>query len=139
MRIAARIFALLPLAVLAFAVNAYASFYFAAYLFPMVQPRPYGEMISAAVVGAVAAGAVVSYPLVKQFPQRYWLAALAVAVPILELRGHDFHYYVGTSETRIVVMSVVEFLVYPTALLACAWLVSQWLESGTKGTKHPIE
>ena len=139
MRIAAKIFALLLLVLLAFVVNAYASAYFAAYVFPFVQPRPYTEMISAAVVGSIAAGIVVSYPLVRLFPRRYWLAALAVAVPIMEMRGHDFLLYVGKNEPRIVVMSVVEFLVYPAALLVCTWLVSQWLAAGQRGAKYATE
>ena len=129
MKIAAKILALLLLIALAFVINAYASAHFAAYAFPRVQPRPYAEMISAAIVDSLAAAIVISYPLVRLFPKRFWLAALAVAVPNTELRGRDLLHYVGKDEPRIIVMSVIELIVYPAAILACTWLTSQWLRA----------
>ena len=139
MRNIAKILALLLLVVLAFAVNAYASSYFAAYLFPLVQPRPYSEMISAAVVGAISAGVVVAYPLVRLFPRRYWAAAVIVAIPVLELRGRDLLHYAGQNEPRIMVMSIVELLVYPAAILTCAWLASQWLWADSDVEENKID
>ena len=126
-KLIAQIVGLVLLIALAFVVNAYASSYFAAYIFPLVQPRSYTEMISSAVVGSIAAGTLVAYPLIKLFPQRYWLAALVVSIPVLEMRGRDFLRYFGGEETRIVVMSIVEFVVYPTAILACSWIASRLL------------
>lgn len=93
-------------------------------------------MISAPLVGSVAAGAVVAYPLVKLFPQRYWLAALLVSVPVFELRGRDLLHYIGRDEARIFVMSIVELVVYPAAIFACSWLAAYWLRSKPEAAKR---
>lgn len=126
MNIAVKMIVLVLLIALAFVVNAYASSYFAGYFFPLVQPRPYTEMVSAAIVGSLAAGVVVAYPLVRLFPERFWIAALVISIPVLDLRGRDFFRFSGTDESRIVVMSVVEFFVYPTVILVCTWLAKRW-------------
>ena len=124
MKLAAKLFALPLLLVLAFAANAYASLYFAGYLFPRVVPRPYVEMVGAAVVGGMAASAAVAWPLVRLYSRRAWLAGLAVAAPVVAVRVSDLWHYTGTGESRIVVMSWVEAFVYPVAILAGVWLVS---------------
>jgi hypothetical protein len=129
MRLAVKLVVLLLLVPLAFAVYAYASLYFAGYLFPRVLPRPYLEMVSAALVGSLAAGLMASFPLARMFSQRYWLAALVVASPFMAVRTSDLMHYAGRNEPRIMVMSIVELLVYPSAIIACAWLVSRRLEA----------
>jgi hypothetical protein len=124
MRLATKIIALPLLLVLAFAINAYAATYFAGYLFPLVVPRPYVEMVGAAVVGAVAAAAAIAWPLVRLYGGRAWVAAIAVASPVVALRAGDFLHYAGTGESRIIVMSCVEGLVYPVVILVGIWLAS---------------
>lgn len=125
MRIAAQVAAFPLLLVLAFAANAYASEYFAGYLFPRVLPRPYAEMVSAAVFGALTASAVVAWPIVRLYSRRSWLAALGVAAPVMAIRGTDLLHYASTNESRIIVMSLVEALVYPLAILAGVGLLSR--------------
>ena len=125
MKIAARLIAFPLVLMLAFVVNAYASDYFAAYLFPRVLPRPYIEMVSAAVFGALAAAATVAWPIVRLYSRCTWLAAFGVAAPVVAIRGADLLHYAYTSESRIIVMSLVEALVYPVAILAGVWLVSR--------------
>jgi hypothetical protein len=95
MRATAKVIALLLLLVVAFAANAYASLYFAGYVFPRVLPRPYVEMISAATVGGLAAAALVAYPLVWLYGRRAWLAALMVASPVVLIRTGDVLHYIG--------------------------------------------
>jgi hypothetical protein len=73
----AKALALPLLAAIAFLGFAYGSLYFAGYLFPRVVPRPYVEMVSAAAVGLAVAGVLVSLPLVKLYPSRYWLGVWA--------------------------------------------------------------
>lgn len=113
---------LLALAVLAFAVWGWTSGQWAGRLFPLVWPRPYLEMVSATAVGSLAA-AVVTVPwLTRWWPQRWGWAALAVASPMLLLRGSDLLSYAGSGETRILVMSVVEALLHALALVGgAAW------------------
>lgn len=104
MKTATRLIALPLLLVAAFAVNAYAASYFAGSLFPAITPRPYFEMISAAVVGSLAASA-----------------------PVVTLRVGDLlhlSHYAGTDESQILVMSSVEGLACPIAILVGVWLVS---------------
>lgn len=120
----ARLVALPILAAAAFAAAAYASLYFAGYLFPRVVPRPYTEMVSAALVGAIAAALVSAVPLAKLFGRRAWLAALAVAAPWVALRISDLMHYARKNEPRIVVMSWVELLLYPVVLVGAAWFAA---------------
>ena len=119
---------LLSLPVLAFSAflgYAYGSLYFAGYLFPRVVPRPYVEMLSAAVAGSILAGVLVSLPLVKLFPSRYWLAGLVVASPFMIIRARDIAHYIDKNEPSIMVMSVAELAVYPALILVMCWLVSR--------------
>jgi len=125
MKLAAGFVAFPLILVLAFFVNAYASEYFAGYFFPRVVPRPYAEMIGAAVVGALSAAAVVSWPLVRLYSRRAWIAALAVSAPVVAIRVGDLLHYASADESRIVVMSLVEAIVYPTVILAGVWLLSR--------------
>ncbi|WP_227815952.1 hypothetical protein [Nitrogeniibacter aestuarii] len=123
----ARLLALPFLAAIAFLGYAYGSLYFAGYLFPRVVPRPYVEMLSAAAVGSLVAGMLVALPLLKLFPTRYPLAALVVASPFMVIRGSDLAHYLGKNETRIVVMSVSEFVIYPAGIILLCWLASRFL------------
>jgi len=125
MRALAKLTALPLILALAFAVNAYASQYFAGHLFPRVLPRPYLEMMSAAFIGSAAAAAVVSWPLVRVYTAWAWLAALLVAAPVVALRADDLLQFWGKNDPRIVVMSWFELIVYPVALLFGVWLVSR--------------
>ena len=118
MKSLAKLLALLPLAVVAFAGYAYGTLYFAGYLFPRVVPRPYFEMMSSAAVGSIVAGLLVSLPLIKLFPKGYWVAGIAVASPFMLLRANDFAYYLQGNEPRILVMSAAEFLLYPALIVA---------------------
>jgi ACR3 family arsenite efflux pump ArsB len=122
----AKSLALPLLAAIAFLGFAYGSLFFAGYLFPRVVPRPYVEMVSAAAVGSAVAGLLVSLPLVKLYPSRYWLAGLLVASPLMIVRASDIAHYTGKNETRIMVMSVVEFVIYPALIVAFCWLVSRF-------------
>ncbi|ROZ61476.1 hypothetical protein [Ramlibacter sp. WS9] len=125
MRTLAKVAALPVLFALAFAAFAYASQHFAGYLFPRVVPRPYLEMMSAAFVGSVAAALVSSWPLVRLYAGRAWLAALCIAAPVVVIRISDLLHYAGKSEPRIIVMSWFELIVYPAAILVGVWLVSR--------------
>ncbi len=118
----AKLFALFPLAVVLFLGNAYGSLSFAGLLFPRVVPRPYTEMIAAAVAGAVVGGVLVAYPLARMFPSRYWVAALAVSLPLVALRLSDFIAYAGSGRSAIVIISVVEALLVPLGAIAASWL-----------------
>jgi hypothetical protein len=122
----AKALALPLLAAIAFLGYAYGSLYSAGYLFPRVVPRPYVEMVSAAAVGSAVAGLLVSLPLVKLYPSRYWLAGLLVASPLMVVRVNDMAHYSGRNEPRIMVMSVVEFVIYPALILAVCWLASRF-------------
>jgi hypothetical protein len=118
----AKLAALAPLAVVLFIGNAYGSLTFARLLFAGNYPRPYIEMIGAAIVGALVGGVLVAYPLAKLFPSRYWLAAVVVSLPLMALRVGDLQTFSGAQHTAIVVMSVVELLVVPLTAAAVAWL-----------------
>ena len=135
MKLAVQVVSFPLLLVLAFVVNAYASQYFAGYLFPRVAPRPYAEMISAAVVGALTASAVVAWPLVRLYSQRAWMAGLAVAAPVVAIRVDDLLHYARTNETRIIVMSWVEAIAYPIAILAGVWLLYRCADTSGAGAK----
>ena len=120
----ARLVALPILAAAAFVAAAYASLYFAGYLFPRVVPRPYTEMVSAALVGALAAALVSALPLAKLFGHRAWMAALLVSAPWIALRTSDLLHYAGKNEPRIMVMSWVELLLYPLVVVGTTWVVA---------------
>jgi hypothetical protein len=122
----AKIVSLPFLAAIAFLGNAYGSLYFVGYFFPRILPRPYMEMLSAAAVGASVAGALVSLPLVRLYPSRYWLAALVVASPLMAIRVSDIAYYTGKQEPRITVMSIAELFIYPGLMLVICWLTSRF-------------
>ena len=122
----AKALALPLLAAIAFLGYAYGSLYFAGYLFPRVVPRPYVEMVSAAAVGSTVAGLLVSLPLIKLYPSRYWLAGLFVAAPLMVVRASDLAHYSSKNEPRILVMSVVEFIIYPALILTVCWLTSRF-------------
>lgn len=124
MQLAFRVLAIFVVAVVAFVVNAYAQQYWAGLLFPRVVPRPYSEMVSAAVVGAIAAAAVSAFPLAKLFRTKAWLAGLFVALPVVALRAPE----IGTSGTYAQqathVMALVEMISYTAAIVCAAWLLS---------------
>ena len=120
----AKVIALVLLAALAFVANAYASLYFAGYMFPRIEPRPYVEMVGAAVAGGVAAAVVTAWPLARLYADRAWLAALVVAAPVVALRVGDLLHYGQLEEPRIIAMSLVELLLYPALILGGVWVAS---------------
>lgn len=126
MRTIAKIAALPVLAAIAFLGYAYGSLYFAGYLFPRVVPRPYGEMLSAAVFGSLVAGLLVALPLARMFPVRHWLAGIAVTSPFMFVRVSDMLHYAGKNEPRIMAMSVAELLIYPAGVIALSWLAARF-------------
>lgn len=132
MQLTLRLLALVVVAVVAFAANAYAQQYWAGFLFPRVVPRPYAEMVSAAVVGALAAAAVSAFPLAKLFARKAWVAALAVALPVVALRAPE----IGSQGTpfleAIAVMAWVELLSYTFAVVCGAWLLSRRLQGAQR-------
>lgn len=132
MRTLAKVAALPLLFALAFAAYGYASLYFAGYLFPRVVPRPYVEMMSAAVVGSLAAAAVSAWPMVRLYANRAWLAAFAVASPFIVIRVSDLLHYAGKDEPRIMFMSWFELLVYPGVLFLGVWVVAQVSRRGKR-------
>lgn len=123
MRVILKTLALLLLLVLALEANARASLYFAYYVFPRIVPRPYVEMVSAALVGALVAAALSAYPLVWLYGRRAWLAGLVVASPVVLVRASDVLYYMDKNEYRIMVMSWVELLASPLFILLGVWFV----------------
>ena len=129
---ALKIAALVVLAVVAFVVNALVSSEFAGRLFPLVRPRPYFEMISAEIVGSLAAGLVIAYPLVRMFPRRYWVAGLLTALPYMDLRVEWLVMYIGKDEPRIMTTAAFELLFYPTAIVFCAWAYKKYFVGSRK-------
>lgn len=125
MHIALRLLALVVVGVFAFIVNAYAQQYWAGLLFPYVVPRPYTEMVSAALVGAVAAAAVSAWPLAQLFERKAWLAALSVTLPVVVLRAPELGATVAYEQHAVVVMALVEMLSYVSAVVYAAWLLSR--------------
>jgi hypothetical protein len=109
------------LAVIAFAVYGYVQHYTAVLFFPRVVPRPYTEMITCAVLAAIAATAVVAYPLALLFRRGIFFAALALAVPVLLLRVPEIFEYWDKDQVAVY-MSSVESVVLVAALVAGAWL-----------------
>lgn len=120
-----RLLALIALAILAFAANAYAQQYWAGLLFPRVTPRPYTEMLSAALVGALVAAAIVAIPLAKVFARRACLAALVVPFPVLALKGPEVVSATGPYREAILVMAWVEMVSYTFAIVFGTWLISR--------------
>lgn len=125
MQLALRALALLVVAVLAFVVNAYAQQYWAGLLFPRVEPRPYSEMVSAAVVGAMAAAAVSAFPLARLFRTKAWLAGLFVALPVVALRAPEIGATGTYAQQATHIMAWVEMLSYTAAVVCGAWLLSR--------------
>ncbi|SHH29018.1 hypothetical protein [Massilia sp. CF038] len=119
-----RLIVLFVLLIVGFCANAYASMYFSAWFFTPAAPRPYGEMISAAVVGALAAATLVTLPMVKVYGRGAWVAALAISSPIIYLRGHELIYFFDKNQPRIMTMSALELLIYPSLLLVGVWITS---------------
>jgi hypothetical protein len=125
MRLALRLIALVAVAIVAFVANAYAQQYWAGLLFPRVVPRPYAEMVSAAVVGAIAAAAVSALPLAKLFERNAWLAGLFVALPVVALRAPEIAANSTQAQQATSVMAWVEMLSYTLAVVCAAWLLSR--------------
>lgn len=117
-----RFIALVVVANAAFLANAYAQQYWAGMLFPLVVPRPYTEMISAAVVGAFAAAAVSALPLAWLFEKRAWLAGLAISLPVVALRAPDIAAGTAPIQQATFIMAWVEMISYAVAVAGAAWL-----------------
>jgi hypothetical protein len=124
MQLLLRILALIVVAVVAFVVNAYAQDYWAGYLFLRVYPRPYLEMVSAAIVGATAAAIVTALPLATIFRKKAWLAGLFVALPVIALRAPEIEISDNQTQQAIIVMAWIEMLSYTLLIVCAAWLVS---------------
>jgi len=118
------------LAVIVFAVYGYVQHYTAVFLFPRVVPRPYTEMIICAVLGAIAAGAVVGYPLALLFRRGIFIAAVVAAVPVLLMRVPEIIEH-WEKDQVVVYMSSVESVVLLAALVAGAWLARKQLRSNS--------
>lgn len=121
MTIALRIVGLLVVMVAAFTASAYASQFTAAVIFPAPSyPRPYSEMIVAAVAGSLAAGLVAAIPLAWLFDRRAWLGALVVAAPVLALRLPELASYTGPQAPQVKIMAGVEALLYVLCVVGAA-------------------
>jgi hypothetical protein len=118
------------LAVIVFAVYGYVQHYAAVFFFPRIVPRPYTEMIACAVLGAIAAGAVVGYPLALLFRKAIFYAAVASAVPVLLLRVPEIIEYWNKDQV-VVYMSSLESVVLLAALVGGAWLARKQLRSNS--------
>jgi hypothetical protein len=134
MQLTLRLLALVVVSLVAFVANAYAQQYWAGFLFPRVMPRPYSEMVSAAVVGAFAAAAVTALPLAKLFESKAWIAGLFVASPVIALRAPELGTSGAQGQEAIVVMAWVEVLSYTLLVVCAAWLVSR----NTRGAKRAV-
>ncbi len=129
---------LVLLALVAFAVDAHVSFEFAGRVFPLEHPRPYLEMIGAAIIGALVAGMVVAYPLVRLFPLRYWIAALMVSLPYMSLRVDWLVMYFGEHKPRIVATALFELLFFPAAIVFCAWSFRKLTVARAERANHTV-
>jgi hypothetical protein len=123
MNVFLRLVALLVLVVATSLAAAYVSTHLTAYLFPRILPRPYFEMASEALFGAVTAACISAIPLAKLFLRRAWLGGILVSSPWIALRLSDALHYWGINQTRIMVMSLVELLLYPIFIIGAALAV----------------
>jgi hypothetical protein len=124
MRKARQIVILLVVTALAFAVWSYVQAFVAHQFFSGELPRPYSEMISCAVSGAVAAMVVSSLPLAAAFGRHACIAAVAVATPVLLLRVPEALFYSGHFQQEVRVMSTIESMSYLVLLMLGAWVAS---------------
>jgi hypothetical protein len=108
---------LLVLALLAWVVYEYVGFLAGRALMGIV-PRVYIGLILSAVVGALAAGALIGYPLAVLFRSRAWLAGLAIAVPFMLLRLNGI--LLVADEGQLEVMATIELFLYPIATTLAA-------------------
>jgi hypothetical protein len=115
----AKAIVLLVLAFLAWVVYEYVDFLAGRALIGVV-PRIYAGLILSAVIGAIAAGASVGYPLAALFRSRAWLAGLAIAVPFMLLRLNGI--LLVAEEGQHEVMATIELFLYPTAMALAAAL-----------------
>ncbi|WP_456299682.1 hypothetical protein [Nitrogeniibacter aestuarii] len=120
-----RLLALAVVAVLAFIANAYAQDIWSALLFPLVVPRPYSEMVSAAIVGALAAAAVSAFPLARILGSKAWIGGLIVALPVILLRAPEIGAHDSSYGPAISNMAWIEILSYSIAVVCSAWLLSR--------------
>jgi hypothetical protein len=119
-----RVLVLLLITLLAFAANAYAQDFTRALVFDSQVPRDYLDMTTCALVGAFAATIIASPPLVAVFRKQAWLAATAVAAPVLALRLNEFITYAGAISDQVKVMAIVEASSYFGLLVLGALCVS---------------
>jgi hypothetical protein len=108
---------LLVLALLAWVVYEYVGFLAGRALMGLV-PRIYMGLVLSAMAGALAAGALVGYPLAVLFRSRAWLAGLAIAVPFMLLRLNGI--LLVADEGQIEVMATIELFLYPIAITLAA-------------------
>jgi hypothetical protein len=81
-------------------------------------PRIYAGLILSAVIGAIAAGALVGYPLAVLFRSSAWVAGLAIAVPFMLSRLNGI--LLVADEGQHEVMATIELFLYPTATTLAA-------------------
>ncbi|MFT7775668.1 hypothetical protein [Roseateles sp.] len=126
MQIFLRFVALVVVANAALLVNAYVQEYWAGLLFPRVDPRSYTEMVSAAVVGALAAATVSALSLAWLFKRWAWLAGLAISLPVIAIRAPELAAGPSSSiQQATVAMAWVEMVSYAAAVAGAAWLLSR--------------
>ena len=94
-------------------------------MFDSQVPRSYLEMITCALIGALAATIVASAPLAAVFRKQAWVAAAVVAMPVLALRINELSTYAGVNSDQVRVMAIVEASSYFGALVLGAWFVSR--------------
>ena len=125
MKALSRVLVLLLITFLAFAANAYTQHFTRTFIFDSQVPRSYLEMITCALIGALAAAIVASAPLAAAFRKQAWLAAAAAASPVLALRLTEFITYTGAISAQVKVMAIVEASSYFGFLVLGAWCVSR--------------
>jgi hypothetical protein len=135
--IATRTIGLVVVAIVAFAVWGYAQQLTAAVFFPVTYPRPYFEMVTCAVVGALAASLVASFPLAWLLHHRAWFGAILASLPVLALRVPDMLSYSGPLPQEVRLMGVVEAGTYLALLVAVAVVVSaHWPKPKVRAQAH---
>ncbi|MDM4768557.1 hypothetical protein [Pelomonas sp. SE-A7] len=125
MQIVLRFVALVVIANAALIANAYAQQYWAGLLFPLAEPRPYTEMVSAALAGALAAAVVSAFPLAWLFRKWAWLAGLAISLPVIAVRAPELGASTLPNQQVIFVMAWVEMLSYTVLVTGAAWVLAR--------------
>ena len=130
MSVAIRAIGLLVVTGTAVAASAYAQHLTAIALFQPSSPRPYSEMVTCAIIGALVAGGVSAFPLAWLFRRWAWLAGLFVSLPVLLLRVPEVVTYSGPLEREVKAMGVIEAASFLSiVVLAAAFVSRRWPRS----------